>query len=216
MTYNILADLQHYEVLDEAATIKLFKDYNKGNLNAREKLILHNLRFVIYIQRKYDYNLKNEDLTQVGIIGLIKAIETFKIEKEILFVTYARHCIENEIKMFYRKNHKHDLVLSLNESVIDISNEKLLFTYEESLIDPQTNIEAMIENMVNKNIIDNAINSLPNKIKYIIKLFYGIDSETRYTQKEIAKLLGYSQPYISRIIQNANDDIKRKILKSGY
>lgn len=216
MTYNLLSNLQKYEVLNKNTTVDLFKAYKEGNRKAREKLILHNLRLVVHIQKKYDSKLKNEDLTQVGIIGLIKAVESFNIEKEILFATFASSCIENEMRMFYRQNHKHEQVTSLNQPVLHITDDDNSHTYEDLFMDPLQNIEEIIDDNITSTIIQDSVNSLPIKAKNIIKLFYGIENDKRYTQKEIAELLGYSQSYISRIIKSANHDIKRKILKNGY
>jgi len=170
-----------------------------GDENAKDKLIEHNLRLVVFLAKKYEsagYDL--EDLVSIGSIGLIKGINTYKINKNIKLATYASRCISNEILMFIRKNKKRKVEVSLEESLNydaegnELHLEDVLGTEED--IVPKT-----FENTMNKEFMNKEIQKLNSRDKEIMTLRYGLNNTKEYTQKEVAQMLGISQSYISRI-----------------
>ena len=141
--FNSLGELP--EALSKEETIMYFKKYKNGDKTARDILISHNLRFVIYIVNiitsKSAYNYNKSDLVSIGLIGLIKAVDTFNLDKGYLFITYADKCIKNEIFMFLNSNNKHMKNISLDALVFaDIVKEKTI-SHENTLIDKNVNIE---------------------------------------------------------------------------
>ncbi len=170
-----------------------------GDLNARNKLIEHNLRLVVFLSKKYDntgYDL--EDLVSIGTIGLIKGIKTYKIDKNIKLATYASRCIENEILMFLRKNKKRMGEVSFEDSInLDSEGNELhiedVFGTEEDIV------HKSIEDYDNKILLENEIKKLNGRDKEIIELRYGLFGKKELTQKELADKLDISQSYISRI-----------------
>ena len=172
---------------------------NNGDLKARNKLIEHNLRLVVFLAKKYDnpiYDL--EDLVSIGTIGLIKAIKTYKLDKNIKLATYASRCIDNEILMFLRKNKKRNSEVSFEDSInFDSEGNELhiedVFGTEEDII------EKTIENKDNKLLLEEVVKKLNDRDKQIIELRYGLFGNKELTQKELADKLCISQSYISRI-----------------
>ena len=170
-----------------------------GDESAKDKLIEHNLRLVVFLAKKYEstgYDL--EDLVSIGSIGLIKGINTYKINKNIKLATYASRCISNEILMFIRKNKKRKAEVSLEESLNydaegnELHLEDILGTEED--IVPKT-----FEHSLNKEFLNKEIAKLNDRDKEIMTLRYGLNNTKEYTQKEVAQMLGISQSYISRI-----------------
>ncbi|MBQ6841506.1 MAG: RNA polymerase sporulation sigma factor SigK [Bacilli bacterium] len=170
-----------------------------GDEFAKDKLIEHNLRLVVFLAKKYEstgYDL--EDLVSIGSIGLIKGINTYKINKNIKLATYASRCISNEILMYIRKNKKRKAEVSLEESLNydaegnELHLEDVLGTEED--IVPKT-----FENTLNREFLNKEIDKLGGRDKEIMILRYGLNNTKEYTQKEVAKMLGISQSYISRI-----------------
>ena len=171
----------------------------KGDTKARDKLIEHNLRLVVFLAKKYEntgYDI--EDLVSIGSIGLIKGINTYKIDKNIKLATYASRCISNEILMFIRKNKRRKNEISLEDTLNydaegnELKREDILGT-EEDIVDKQ------FENTFDKRILSKEITKLPDRDKKIMIMRYGLNNTKEYTQKEVAELLGISQSYISRI-----------------
>ncbi|MBE6155502.1 MAG: sigma-70 family RNA polymerase sigma factor [Firmicutes bacterium] len=202
---------KYHEVFFVGATDKLPPPLNKdeeleyvkkakaGDEWAKNKLIEHNLRLVVFLAKKYEstgYDL--EDLVSIGSIGLIKGINTYKINKNIKLATYASRCISNEILMYIRKNKKRKVEVSLEESLNydaegnELHLEDVLGTEED--IVPKT-----FENTLNKEFLNKEIQKLNARDKEIMILRYGLNNTKEYTQKEVAKMLGISQSYISRI-----------------
>jgi RNA polymerase sporulation-specific sigma factor len=181
---------------EEAITIKAFME---GDMNARDRLIEKNLRLVVYIARRFDNtNTHIEDLISIGAIGLIKAIETFKIDKNIKLATYASRCIENEILMHLRKTNKTRSEISFDEPLnSDADGNELLLsdilgTDEHIIIDD-------VEKKIERQHMIEAIMSLEERERYIMECRFGLTGEVEMTQKEVAELLGISQSYISRL-----------------
>ena len=192
---------------------KHFELAKEGNEDSRQKLILHNLRLVSHIVRKYYSNAPDsEDLVSIGVIGLVKAVDTFKCETGIRFATYAARCIQNEILMHFRAQKKRATDVSLAET-IDIDRDGNPLTYMDILcttdnlgdeLDKKTQIERAIR-LVH--------NVLDDREKQIITMRYGLFGISKsYTQKEIAEKLNISRSYVSRIEKSAIDKLREKML----
>ena len=197
--------------LSEEEESSLLLQVKEGNLNARNKLIEHNLRLVVFIAKKFESTKINmEDLISIGSIGLIKGIQTFKMEKNIKLATYASRCIENEILMYLRKTQKIRQEYSLDEvlSIDSEGNEMILadiISSEESLALTKLTEEEDIRNLYY------AINKLSRREKEIVVMRYGLFGVTPLTQKEVADKLGISQSYISRLEKRIIDKMRQEI-----
>jgi len=187
---------------------KYFDLLKKGDDNAREKLILHNLRLVAHIVRKYySSSPDQEDLTSIGTIGLVKAVDTFKPESGARFATYAARCIQNEILMHFRSRKKLACEVSINET-IDVDRDGNPLTYIDVIgcdecisdeIDLKIKIEKALK-FVN--------NLLTERERRIIIMRYGLYGRRPMTQKETAEKLGISRSYVSRIEKSALDKLR--------
>ena len=192
---------------------KHFALARQGDEDSRQKLILHNLRLVSHIVRKYYANAPdNEDLVSIGVIGLVKAVDTFKCEAGIRFATYAARCIQNEILMHFRAQKKRTGDVSLAET-IDVDRDGNPLTYMDIIC---TN-ENLGDEIDKKAQIERALrlvqNSLDAREKQIITMRYGLFGLTKsYTQKEIAAKLNISRSYVSRIEKSALDKLREKLL----
>lgn len=180
---------------------------------ARQKLIEHNLRLVIYVAKKFaNSEVDVEDLISIGSLGLIKAINSYKIDKNIKIATYASKCIENEILMYLRKISKQKKEVSLDEplNVDSEGNELVLFDLIPSEKDcPQEDMEKTTE----KQILWKVINKLNAREKEIMLLRFGLNGGEELTQKEVADNLGISQSYISRLEKKIVVRIKKEFSK---
>lgn len=171
-----------------------------GNQKARDTLIEHNLRLVVYVAKRYDNstNCPLEDLISIGTIGLVKAINTFKSDKNIKLATYASRCIENEILMYLRKNNKIRYEISLDEPLnIDYDGNELLLGDIVGTEDDLVEQEMMKSDQ--RKLFYEALKDLNEREKEILILRYGLSNQDELTQKDVAKLLGISQSYISRL-----------------
>lgn len=171
-----------------------------GNQKARDTLIEHNLRLVVYVAKRYDNstNCPLEDLISIGTIGLVKAINTFKADKNIKLATYASRCIENEILMYLRKNNKIRYEISLDEPLnIDYDGNELLLGDIVGTDDDLVEQEMMKSDQ--RKLFYEALKDLNECEKEILILRYGLSNHDELTQKDVAKLLGISQSYISRL-----------------
>lgn len=181
---------------------------NQGNIDARNKLIEHNLRLVVFLSKKYDntsYDL--EDLVSIGTIGLIKGVKTYRLDKNIKLATYASRCIDNEILMFLRKNKKRKIEVSFEDAINSDGDGNEL--HLEDVFGTEIDIvEKEYENILDKEILLKEINSLPKRDKQILSLRYGLNNKDEFTQKEVADILGISQSYISRIEKKAIKKLK--------
>ena len=172
---------------------------DEGSIDAKEKLIEHNLRLVVFLAKKYENtNTDLEDLVSIGSIGLIKAINTFRGNKNNKLATYASRCIDNEILMYLRKNKKTKSEVSIDQALtLDAEGNEL---HLEDIIGTEKNtIEQEIENDYDKQIMIKEILSLKPRDREIMILRYGLLGTDEFTQKEVAEKLGISQSYISRI-----------------
>ncbi len=199
--------------LSKEKEAELFMLYKKGSIEARNQLIEHNLRLVVYVAKKYEVNTTNlEDLISIGCLGLIKAISTFDNEKNFKLATYASRCIENEILMHLRKKSRQKLEVSLDEPLnIDYDGNELLLS--DILANTEDSITSDIEDNEKRKSMYEAIEMLKDREKEIIKLRYGLDSGVEMTQKEVAELLNISQSYISRLEKRIIKKLKSKVNK---
>lgn len=184
---------------EEQACIEAMQDHQ--DKEAKEKLIAHNLRLVVYIAKKFD-NTKvgTEDLISIGTIGLMKAINTFDASKSIKLATYASRCIENEILMYLRKNNKQKLEVSIDEPLnVDWDGNELLLS--DILGTDEDVIYRDLETQADLKLLHQALKTLNGREKMIIELRFGLHSKDgeELTQKQVADLLGISQSYISRL-----------------
>jgi len=182
-----------------------------GDNSAREPLITHNLRLVVYIAKKFDNTGSGvEDLISIGTIGLIKAVNTFRPEKKIKLATYASRCIENEILMFLRKTSQLRNEVSIDEPLnIDWDGNELLLS--DILGSEPDTVNRNIEQEAEKDLLLEAVSKLSGREQSIMELRFGLCGHTEHTQKEVADLLGISQSYISRLERRIIDRLKREL-----
>ena len=179
-----------------------------NTVEAKHKLIEHNLRLVVFLAKKYENTgVDLEDLVSIGSIGLIKAINTYNLDKIIKLATYASRCIDNEILMFLRKNKKRRGELSLEDSLsYDAEGNEL---HLEDVLGTEDNIVTRgIEEETEKRLLYEEINKLPKRDKEIMTLRYGLNNAKEMTQKDVAEYLGISQSYISRIEKKVINRLK--------
>ncbi len=177
----------------------LVKKSNMGDLDARNKLIEHNLRLVVFLSKKYTNSMYDlEDLVSIGTIGLIKGIKTYKLDKNIKLATYASRCIDNEILMFLRKNKKRNNEVSFEDSV-NFDNEGNELHIEDIYGTDEDIIQKAIEDKDNKLLLEREVKNLSGRDKEIIEFRYGLFGKKELTQKDLADKLAISQSYISRI-----------------
>ena len=193
---------------EEARTFELLTtDPDK----ARDLLIVHNLRLVVYISKKFESTgVGLEDLISIGTIGLIKAVKTFCPDKKIKLATYASRCIENEILMFLRKSSQYKNEISIDEPLnIDWDGNELLLSDILGTDDDIVNRD--LENETDKQLLLREIESLPEREKQIMVMRYGLGGRRELTQKQVADLLGISQSYISRLEKRILRSIKENL-----
>ena len=197
--------------LSEEDEEKYLLESKDGNIDSRNTLITHNLRLVVYIAKKFESTKINiEDLISIGSMGLIKAVQTFKMEKNIKLATYASRCIENEILMHLRKTQKSRQDVSLDE-VLNVDSEgnemvlaDILCSTDDQALDEMTKAEDERKLFL-------AIDSLNKKEKEIISMRYGLFGKEEMTQKEVADYMGISQSYISRLEKKIIDKIRHYV-----
>ena len=180
-------------------------------------LIERNLRLVVYIAKKFDNTgVGVEDLISIGTIGLIKAINTFKLDKKIKLATYASRCIENEILMYLRRSAKTKMEVSIDEPLnVDWDGNELLLS--DILGTEEDLIYRDLEEEVDKELLKKAMNILTEREKMIVDLRFGLNNDNgeEMTQKEVADLLGISQSYISRLEKKIMKRLKKEMLRIG-
>lgn len=178
---------------------ELVRKSNMGDLNARNKLIEHNLRLVVFLAKKYDTTMYDlEDLVSIGTIGLIKGIKTYKLDKNIKLATYASRCIDNEILMFLRKNKRRTKEVSFEDS-INFDSEGNELKIEDVFGTEEDIVHKSIECQEDKTTLEEEIKNLDDRDREIIEFRYGLGGHKELTQKELADKLSISQSYISRI-----------------
>lgn len=185
--------------LDKDKELELVKKSQSGDIEARNKLIEHNLRLVVFIAKKYEGTLETlEDLVSIGTIGLIKGINTYKIDKNIRLATYASRCISNEILMYLRKNKKRVSDISFEEALsFDAEGNELHL--EDIIVTDEDSTYNSYEKKTDIEILKKYIDTLDKRDREIMIMRYGLYNTEEYTQKEVASILGISQSYISRI-----------------
>lgn len=196
---------------DEEAVV--MERIEKGEKNAREPLITHNLRLVVYIAKKFDSTgIGVEDLISIGTIGLIKAVKTFCPSRNIKLATYASRCIENEILMYLRKSSQLKNEMSIDEPLnVDWDGNELLLS--DVLGSEHDVVNHRIEQEVECNLLLDAVNNLSEREKKIMQMRFGLSGHKEYTQKEVADLLGISQSYISRLERKIIERLKKDLEK---
>lgn len=196
---------------------ELIEQLQQGSLESRDKLVEHNLRLVVYIAKKFENSGVNiEDLISIGTIGLIKAVNTFKADKNIKLATYASRCIENEILMYLRKINQQKLDISLDEPLnVDWDGNELLLS--DVLGTDGLEINDNVEQEDEKRILHSCMQELSQRERLIMNMRFGLEGEDEHTQKEVADILGISQSYISRlekrIILRLKRDIERQTVE---
>ena len=171
----------------------------EGDKFAKDKLIEHNLRLVVFLSKKYENTgIDLEDLVSIGSVGLIKGVNTYKLDKNIKLATYASRCIDNEILMFLRKNKKRRGEISFEDNLSYDSEGNELHLEDVLGTEPDI-VTKGLEKEIEKSLLYQEINKLSPRDKQIMILRYGLFNTEELTQKDVAKLLGISQSYISRI-----------------
>ena len=180
---------------------------------ARNRLIEHNLRLVVFIARKFENTgVQAEDLISIGTIGLIKAVNTFDPEKKIKLATYASRCIENEILMYLRRSCKLKLEVSLDEPLnVDWDGNELLLS--DILGTDGEEVSRDLEDEVDRRLLWAALGRLNPRERRIVELRFGLREQPPRTQKQVADAMGISQSYISRLEKRIMDHLKREILR---
>lgn len=193
---------------------KILCEIDKDNFEHRELLVIHNLRLVVYIARKFENTgVGIEDLVSIGTIGLIKAVNTFRPSKKIKLATYASRCIENEILMYLRKTAKNKNELSFDEPLnVDWDGNELLLS--DVLGSDSDSVNRNIEYQDEKKQLLRCVENLSDREKQIMTMRFGLFGSKEYTQKQVADMLGISQSYISRLEKRIVEKLKREIEKS--
>ena len=201
--------------LSKAEEAQIMQRISEGDEGAREPLIVHNLRLVVYIARKFETpSAGTEDLISIGTIGLIKAVNTFSPEKNIKLATYASRCIENEILMFLRKSSQLKNEVSIDEPLnTDWDGNELLLC--DILGSDPSEINDNLENELERNLVLREVSKLNRRECKIMELRFGLNGKKEHTQKQVADRLGISQSYISRlekkIISHLRDELEKAL-----
>ncbi len=186
-----------------------------GDKDARAKLIEHNLRLVAHIVKKFKSNVNDvDDLIGIGTVGLIKGIDTYSPDKNVRLTTYVAKCAENEILMFFRGDKKNSKNVSLNEG-ISYDKEGNEITILDVLKTPDPDYAEEIQKNDNIALLKKYMNVLTKRERDILEARYGLNNTNEYTQKEIAKKLGISRSYVSRIEKRATTKILREFIKNN-
>ncbi|MCI7638389.1 MAG: RNA polymerase sporulation sigma factor SigE [Clostridiales bacterium] len=185
----------------------------QGDEGAKQALVEHNLRLVVYIARRFENTGINiEDLISIGTIGLMKAIGTYRLEKKIKLATYASRCIENEILMYIRKTANQKGEISLDEPInMDCEGNELLLS--DILGTDEDAISRPLEEDVDKKVLRQALETLPPREQEIVFLRYGLEGRKELTQKEVAQTMGISQSYISRLEKRILQRLRKEFLR---
>lgn len=184
---------------------------SNGDREAKDELIVHNLRLVVYIARKFENtSIGIEDLISIGTVGLIKAVNTFCPEKKIKIATYASRCIENEILMYLRKTSNRKTEISFDEPLnVDWDGNELLLS--DVLGSDGNEVNLNIEKEAEKSLLMQIVETLPKREKDIMVMRFGLYKSKEYTQKQVADMLGISQSYISRLEKRIIERIKKEL-----
>ena len=185
----------------------------RGDEQAKQLLVEHNLRLVVYIARRFENTGINiEDLISIGTIGLMKAVSTYRLEKKIKLATYASRCIENEILMYIRKTANQKTEISLDEPInMDCDGNELLLS--DILGTDEDAISRPLEEDVDKTVLRQALQTLPPREQEIVFLRFGLEGRRDLTQKEVAQAMGISQSYISRLEKRILQRLRKEFLR---
>lgn len=185
----------------------------RGEEQAKQRLIEHNLRLVVFIARRFENTGVNlEDLISIGTIGLIKAVGTYRRDKNIKLATYASRCIENEILMHIRKIANQKAEVSLDEPInMDYDGNELLLS--DILGTDEDIVSSALEDDVDLHLLRQALRELPQREREIVLMRYGLEGYKELTQKEVAQKMGISQSYISRLEKRIMQRLKKEILR---
>lgn len=199
------------EPLTRADEEILLKRLSAGETNVREDLIVHNLRLVVYIAKKFENSGVNvEDLISIGTIGLIKAVNTFRPEKNIKLATYASRCIENEILMYLRKTGSHKADVSIDEPLnVDWDGNELLLS--DVLGSSPDEIHENLEYDDEKKLLLESVGMLSERDQMIMHMRFGLAGQKEHTQKDVAEILGISQSYISRLEKRIIERLRKEM-----
>ncbi|MCL2055273.1 MAG: RNA polymerase sporulation sigma factor SigE [Oscillospiraceae bacterium] len=192
---------------------RVFSMLESNGERAKQILITHNLRLVVYIAKKFESTgIGIEDLVSIGTIGLIKAVNTFSPDRNIKLATYASRCIENEILMFLRKSSQYKNEVSIDEPLnMDWDGNELLLS--DILGTEEDVVNGGIESEAEKGILIDAVNRLPERERSIMRMRFGLLDGKEKTQKEVADLIGISQSYISRLEKRIIKKLRRELEK---
>lgn len=190
---------------------KVFAELAAGQPGARDTLITHNLRLVVYIAKKFESASAGvEDMISIGTIGLIKAVNTFEPEKNIKLATYASRCIENEILMYLRKGSNRRQDASIDEPLnTDPDGNELLLV--DVLVSEDAQVGEELERSAERAALRRAVERLAPRERQIMELRFGLDSGVEHTQKEVADIIGISQSYISRLEKRIIKRLRREM-----
>ena len=184
-----------------------------GELHAKQILIEHNLRLVVFISRRFENTGVNlEDLISIGTIGLIKAISTYRRDKNIKLATYASRCIENEILMYIRKISGRKAEVSLDEP-INMDGDGNEMRLSDILGTDEDLVTGPLEDDVDRMVLRQALKDLPDREREIVYMRYGLEGRQELTQKEVAQKMGISQSYISRLEKRIMLKLRKEILR---
>ncbi len=202
------------EPLSKAEEERLLSRLSAGETDVREDLIVHNLRLVVYIAKKFENSGVNvEDLISIGTIGLIKAVNTFRPEKNIKLATYASRCIENEILMYLRKTGSHKGDVSIDEPLnVDWDGNELLLS--DVLGSSPDEIHENLEYDDEKKLLLESVGLLSDRDQMIMHMRFGLAGQKEHTQKEVAEILGISQSYISRLEKRIIARLRKEMEKA--
>lgn len=194
---------------------EIFARIEAGDETARQPLITHNLRLVVYIAKKFENSGVNvEDLVSIGTIGLIKAVNTFCPSRNIKLATYASRCIENEILMHLRKTTQLKNEISIDEPLnVDWDGNELLFS--DILGSDSDIVDRNLEQEAEKDMLYKAVGKLPEREKNIMAMRFGLYGNKEHTQKQVADSMGISQSYISRLEKRIIVKLRRELEKVG-
>ncbi len=192
--------------------IDALEQLEQGSEEAKQKLIEHNLRLVVFIARRFENTGVNlEDLISIGTIGLIKSISTYRRDKNIKLATYSSRCIENEILMYIRKIANQKTEVSLDEPInMDYDGNELLLS--DVLGTEEDTVTCALEDDVDLHLLRQALQELPERERQIIHMRFGLNGCREMTQKEVAQVMGISQSYISRMEKRIMQRLKKEML----
>ena len=201
------------ELISKKELTHLFKLFNEGSMEAREKIIFHNIRLVTYEMNKkfIDFNYDKSDLFSIGILGLIKAVDSYDITKDYEFSTFATRCIDNEILMFIRKLQKECATISIENVVYRNKNDDALKI--EDLLTEDYDLVKENENVEVYKIVREIVEKLPPRKREMLKLYFGFYNDHTYLQREIADMFNVKQSNVSGVIKRVLRNIEKILIE---